>query len=103
MQEQLVPFAAVSLVVYTVGIPATFGYILFRHATAIRADQELLVLGMGNNMQTNSSFVLRKRYQELYNLFKPGMAWWRLLLIVRKFLLVAVGMMFSTNPLFQAW
>jgi hypothetical protein len=32
-----------------------------------------------------------------------GMAYWRLVLIVRKFSVICVGLMFSYNPLFQAW
>ena len=32
-----------------------------------------------------------------------GMAHWRLVLTLRKFCIVAVGLMFSYNPLFQAW
>jgi hypothetical protein len=37
------------------------------------------------------------------SLFRPGMYWWRLVLTIRKFCEVAVALMFSSKPLFQAW
>jgi hypothetical protein len=38
-----------------------------------------------------------------HSLFRPEMYWWRLVLTLRKFCEVAVALMFSSKPLFQAW
>ncbi len=38
-----------------------------------------------------------------YSLFRPELYWWRMVLTVRKFCEVAVALMFSSTPLFQAW
>jgi hypothetical protein len=38
-----------------------------------------------------------------YSLFRPEVYWWRMLLTLRKFSEVAVALMFSSSPLFQAW
>jgi hypothetical protein len=39
----------------------------------------------------------------LHSLFRPELYWWRLVLILRKFCIVGVALMFSSTPLFQAW
>jgi hypothetical protein len=36
-------------------------------------------------------------------LFRPELYWWRLVLVLRKFCIVGVALMFSSTPLFQAW
>jgi hypothetical protein len=36
-------------------------------------------------------------------MFRPEFYWWRLVLTVRKFSEVAVALVLSSKPLFQAW
>ena len=38
-----------------------------------------------------------------YSLFRPELYWWRMVLTLRKFCEVAVALLFSSSPLFQAW
>ncbi len=38
-----------------------------------------------------------------YSLFRPELYWWRMVLTLRKFCEVAVALLFSSTPLFQAW
>jgi hypothetical protein len=38
-----------------------------------------------------------------YSLFRPELYWWRMVLTLRKFCEVAVALLFSSAPLFQAW
>ncbi len=66
IQESLKPAAAVSLVVYTLGLPLSFLVILVKHRRAIQADQALRVANKGNDETTNPNFYIRRRYQELY-------------------------------------
>jgi hypothetical protein len=65
-QEALKPAAALSIVVYTVGLPTSFLVILVRHRHAIHADQTLRMANQGGSDATNPNFHIRRRYQELY-------------------------------------
>ena len=102
IQATLSPYAAASFVFYTVGVPIAFALVIWWHWADINADQELRAESRGDSAESNPQHRVRQRYQEVYNLFRPGMAHWRLWLLLRKFLIVAIGMMFSNNPLFQA-
>jgi hypothetical protein len=66
IQASLKPAAALSIVVYTLGLPLTFLAILVRHSHAIFADQTLRVNNEGASEDTNRNFRIRRRYQELY-------------------------------------
>lgn len=66
MQEKMKPAAAVALVVYAVGIPLAFLYLLVRHRVGIKADQVLKLQGLGNTSATNPNFHIRRRLQKLY-------------------------------------
>ena len=83
---------------YTGGIPLAFSALMWRHRDSIIADQELRMQGIGESRASNPQFSTRVRYQELYQLFKPNM----MVLLGRKFLLIAISLLYSTNPLFQA-
>lgn len=102
VQQTLVPPAILSLLVYTIGIPMTFLAILVIHGPAIKLDQTMRAANQGGTEASNPEYYIRKRYQELYSLFRPDMYWWRLVLTVRKFCFVGVALMFSSTPLFQA-
>ncbi len=66
VQESLKPAAALSIMVYTLGLPLSFLAILLRHRHAIFADQTLRVANEGGTEDANPQFYIRKRYQELY-------------------------------------
>jgi hypothetical protein len=80
--------AAMSLVVYTIGLPLLFFCILLRHRTAIRRDQVLRAADAGGTVATNPDFHVRRRYGELYTAFRPELSWYILVLLIRK---VTVG------------
>ena len=95
-------FGIASAVVYTMGIPLAFGYILLKHRHEIRADQELLARGLGGAPATNPNFHIRQRFNQLYETFQPGLSYWRLVLILRKFAIVAVAVSLIASPMLQA-
>ena len=66
VQESLKPAAALSVVVYTIGLPVAFFAILLKYRVEIRADQTLRVASDGNTAASNPNLHIRKRYQELY-------------------------------------
>lgn len=103
MQQRLKPAAAVSLVLYAAGIPCVFLALLVIHRDRVVRDQVLKVQGLGSTVATNADFPIRRRFQKLYNIFRPECVYWRLVILVRKFCLTSVALMFSSTPLFQAW
>jgi hypothetical protein len=66
VQESLKPAAAMSIVLYTVGLPVAFLVILLKFRREIRADQALRIANDGHAPSSNPNFHIRKRYQELY-------------------------------------
>jgi hypothetical protein len=95
-------WAIASAVLYAAGIPLIFAWILFRYRNSIRADQEMRSHGQGNSRNLNPFFAIRQRYQKLYSTFRPETAWWRLVLMLRKFSIAGVAIMFNSVPMFQA-
>lgn len=72
VQESLKPAAALSIVVYTLGLPVSFLVILVWHRHAIFADQTLRASNEGASEDLNRNFHIRRRYQELYRCVLPS-------------------------------
>ncbi len=66
VQERMKPAAVLSLLAYTVGMPASFFVILFTHRTAIFEDQTMRMRGLGGTPLTNPNFHVRRRFEKLY-------------------------------------
>jgi hypothetical protein len=98
----LLPWAVVSFVVYGMGIPGLFGFILYKHRVAIQGDQSLRALGLGYTPASNPYFRYRQRFQKLYVDFRVKYTYWRMVLLGRKLLLVFVAIMFNKYAMFQA-
>ncbi len=73
VQERMKPAAVVSLVVYTLGLPAFFFVILVVHRHDIFHDQSLREKHQGNTPMS-PYYSVRKRYQELYVPCSPTMS-----------------------------
>ena len=103
----LVPRAATSLVVYGAGVPAAIGFVLWRFRAKIRADQRLWLMGRGDNPTSNPQYSVRRQFAKLYQVriivvlscrpawlhvqdYRPDCHIWRLVLLMRKFLLVCI-------------
>lgn len=63
---RLVAFASASLVGYGVGVPSLFGWVLWYFKERIRADQNLWLIGKGDDMFSNENFSVRRRFAKLY-------------------------------------
>ena len=90
-----------SIVLYGLGLPAAFGYLLWRHGDAINADQQLRMRGEGETSLTNPNIRVRRRFRKLYEDYKPQYKYWKLVLIGRKLALAAVGILLVANPPLQ--
>ena len=102
VQQQLMPYAALSLLVYGLGIPAMFLLVLYRNRDAVRRDQTLWLIGRGTRRLDNPDFSVRQRYARLYQDYRVEHPWWRLVLLSRKLVLVAVTVLARNNSMFQA-
>jgi hypothetical protein len=98
----MIPWALVCLVLYGVGIPVLFAVLLLRNRRAIVADQTMRVRGEGDVKDTNPNFNVRRRFRKLYEDFQPNRIGWKVLLILRKFLLASIAIMCAGNTELQA-
>ena len=62
--------AGTMIVLFVLGVPATFGGVLLWYRTSIQADQRLRVQGEGETFVTNPNFRIRQRYRKLYEVWK---------------------------------
>ena len=69
---------------FGLGVPASFGVILFWNRAAIEADQRMREKGQGDSLITNPHIRVRHRYRKLYEDYRPGFTYWKLALLVRK-------------------
>lgn len=78
-----------------------FATILFVYRKEIRADQSLRERGEGDIPANNPNIRVRHRFRKLYEDFKPAVAHWKLVLIIRKFCLAVITIMLPQDALLQ--
>ena len=101
-QLTLLPWAIIGLIVYTAGYPLAVAWHLFRNRELIMEDQLLRAKGAGEDRLTNPhAYEFRKRYAVLYSHFTPDSFFWVLLILLRKFLIALVPVMFNRSASFQ--
>jgi hypothetical protein len=111
------PCGMVALFLYAFGIPLGFMYILVRNKTHIQKDQLARIWGnetsvsRAHGLKVDSDYqnelakrtnYCRKKYSILYERYKPSHYYWSVVLLMRKFAIVASVSLFSTKPMFQA-
>ena len=101
-QATLLPFSIIGLLLYTCGYPSFVAWNLFRNREKIMEDQLLRAKGAGNDRLTNPhAYELRKTFSRVYYQFKPDLFWWSLIILLRKFAISFVSVMFNKNAAFQ--
>ncbi|KAG3110379.1 hypothetical protein PI125_g10068 [Phytophthora idaei] len=99
---QLFPYAVLAFVVYSLGYPLFVLLTLSRNRALVMEDQLLRAMQRGTSRRTNPNcWVFRKKFSKLYYQFKPDFWYWMVLIILRKFLLVGIGLLFRQDPVFQ--
>jgi hypothetical protein len=99
---QLFPFAVIAFVVYSLGYPLFVLLTLSRNRALVMEDQLLRAMQRGTSRRTNPNcWVFRKKFSKLYYQFKPNYWYWMVLIILRKFLLAGIGLLFRQDPVFQ--
>ncbi|KAG7397893.1 hypothetical protein PHYBOEH_012022 [Phytophthora boehmeriae] len=102
LHMQLFPFAVLSFVVYSLGYPLFVFLTLSRNRALVMEDQLLRAMQRGASRRTNPNcWVFRKKFSKLYYQFKPEYWYWMVLIILRKFLLAGIGLLFRKDPVFQ--
>jgi hypothetical protein len=66
IQQRMKAWGFVSMVAYTIGLPALFSWILFTNRAAIQRDQQLRAELRGAVAEENPDLHVRTRFQELY-------------------------------------
>jgi hypothetical protein len=79
---RLYPWSVGSIVLYGLGIPLLFVYVLTVYKNEVKADQALRINGLGDSPEDNPQLSVRKRYQKLYNDFRCVCVLLLLLLLV---------------------
>ena len=101
VHNSLVFPATVAMLFYGFGIPIFFGTVLWRHRKLIVIDQNLRCLGEGYSWETNPAYEVRRKYQRIYQHFRPHAPWWGMVIFARKFILAACTLLLRENPRFQ--
>ncbi|GMG17159.1 unnamed protein product [Phytophthora fragariaefolia] len=98
----LFPFAVLAFLIYYLGYPLFVLLTLSRNRALVMEDQLLRAMQRGSSRQTNPNcWVFRKKFSKLYYQFKPEYWYWMVLIILRKFLLAGIGLLFRQDPVFQ--
>jgi hypothetical protein len=102
MHLRLLPWAIIFFLLYAIGYPSVVAYILYNGRESAKEDQLLRANDTGMTRKTNPNcYDFRKRYHKLYYMFKPDFTWWVLVILLRKFLLSIITIIFRKNALFQ--
>ncbi|EGZ21734.1 hypothetical protein PHYSODRAFT_490482 [Phytophthora sojae] len=99
---ELFPFAVLAFIIYSLGYPLFVLLTLSRNRALVMEDQLLRAMQRGTSRRTNPNcWVFRKKFSKLYYQFKPEYWYWMVLIILRKFLLAGIGLLFRQDPVFQ--
>lgn len=90
------------IIVYVIGFPLFLLVVLRCNKDTIKEDQILRAHGLGSVESENPfSFVTRQRFHRIYYHFKPGKTYWMVYIVLRKFVIALVGVVFRENSGYQ--
>lgn len=102
MHMALIPWAVLTMVLYTFMYPAFVAYTLYKNRALVEEDQLLRAMDLGDTKLTNPrAWQFRKIYHRMYYLFKPNRVYWLLVILVRKAFVAVSSLMFMSNTTFQ--
>jgi hypothetical protein len=76
--------AALSVVVFVLGLPAALTVFLARTWSKVQQDQRLRERGEGDSQLTNPHFHFRRRFRKVYEDYRPAHAYWKVVVLLRK-------------------
>eukprot|EP01029_Cantina_marsupialis_P013541 TRINITY_DN2_c0_g1_i2.p1 TRINITY_DN2_c0_g1~~TRINITY_DN2_c0_g1_i2.p1 ORF type:complete len:590 (+),score=158.74 TRINITY_DN2_c0_g1_i2:205-1770(+) len=107
---QLLPWALLTFIVFSLGFPAIVTWIIWKNRQWIQLDQLLRAYGFNDSQRGrrvnrvevgDECYDLRRRYSRLYYHFKPSHFYWIVIIIGRKFLIAGTSLLFRKNASFQ--
>eukprot|EP00520_Triparma_pacifica_P008947 CAMPEP_0118663976 /NCGR_PEP_ID=MMETSP0785-20121206/17747_1 /TAXON_ID=91992 /ORGANISM="Bolidomonas pacifica, Strain CCMP 1866" /LENGTH=4925 /DNA_ID=CAMNT_0006557813 /DNA_START=422 /DNA_END=15195 /DNA_ORIENTATION=+ len=104
LQVTLIPHACIAIGVYTVGYPLYVAWIVLPPLSAkkCREDQILRAQDLGYTRKTNPHcYEHRLCYSKLYYYYKPKCWYWTLMVLLKKFSIATISLMFRANATFQ--
>ena len=98
IQIRLFYLSLPAMLVYMVGYPLFIFLVLRGNKLSIKEDQILRAHNLGNTESENPfTYQTRLKYHRIYYHFKPGKTYWMIYIILRKFWIALVGVLFRTN------
>jgi hypothetical protein len=76
--------AALSVVVYVLGLPMALTAFMARSWRKVQQDQRLRERGEGDSQLTNPHFHFRRRFRKVYEDYRPAHAYWKVVVLLRK-------------------
>jgi hypothetical protein len=76
--------AALSVVVYVLGLPMALTAFMVRTWRKVQQDQRLRERGEGDSQLTNPHFHFRRRFRKVYEDYRPAHAYWKVVVLLRK-------------------
>ncbi|RYE81986.1 MAG: hypothetical protein EOO65_06095, partial [Methanosarcinales archaeon] len=100
IQETLMPFAIIGILVIVIGYPAVVLTTLFLHRGTVMSDQLMRAAKLTPPRESDES-LWRSIMGRTYYQFKPQFFFWIIFIIIRKFMIAFSSLMFSRNSAFQ--
>jgi hypothetical protein len=101
LQNRLAPYALLVLASYSGGFPLLLLCIFHYFKDKIIADQVLRAHDKGDSVRTNRFYFLRMAFGKVYYMFRPKYFRWSITVILRKFALSVIFLMFNDDVTFQ--
>ena len=102
MQIQLWYWTIPAIIFYMIGFPLFLLIVLRCNKKAIKEDQILRAYDLGSVESENMfAFNTRQKYHRIYYHFKPGKTYWMVVIVLRKFFIALIGVVFAGNAGFQ--
>jgi hypothetical protein len=101
LQNRLAPYALLVLASYSGGFPLLLLCIFHYFKDKIIADQVLRAHDKGDSVRTNRFYFLRMAFGKVYYMFRPKYYRWSITVILRKFALSVIFLMFNDDVTFQ--
>lgn len=117
LQAQLVPYAVLCIVFYSIGFPLYVVWVTWYYRIQIKLDQLLRAHDMGQDRANSPDTVMftfrkcrskskkiydiRKKHYQLYYHFKPGKVYWLVVILMRKFFIALIALFFRGNIVFM--
>jgi hypothetical protein len=76
--------AAITILLYVLGLPIALAVFLAVSWRKVQLDQRLRERGEGDSALTNPYFDFRRRFRKVYEDFRPALAYWKVVLLLRK-------------------